>query len=78
MANESIHIMKQFTEVLKNNPHHAYDFISNNYYNMSKSELSDIVKELLYGVEEYVLKGEWKEITKNVADELDDLYEEEY
>ena len=70
-------IMKDFVEVLKNNPNHAYDFIANNYWKMSKEELKDITKELLYGVEEYVLKKEWKEITQNVADELEDIYEDE-
>ena len=78
MANESIKTMAQFTEILKNNPNHAYDFISNNYWKMSKNELVNIVKELLYGVEEYVLKGEFKAIMENVAIELDEQYDESY
>lgn len=78
MANESIKAMAQFTEILRNNPNHAYDFISNNYWKMSKEELANIAKELLYGVEEYVLKGEFKAIMENVAVELDEQYDEHY
>lgn len=78
MARESIYAMAQFTEVLKNNPDHAYDFIANNYWKMSKEELANIVKELLYGIKEYVYKPEYRDIMENVADELDEQYDDQY
>ena len=40
--------MKYFIEILKSNPDSAYDYICNNYYKMSKEELKDVTKELLY------------------------------
>ena len=76
--NESIATLSQFTEVLRNNPDHAYDFISSNYYKMSKNELANIIKELVYGVKEYVYKSEYKEIMEDVGIELDESYEEFY
>lgn len=67
--------MNEFIEVLKNNPNHAYDYISNNYYKMSKDELKDIAKELLYAI--YTTnKTEHDEMLKSVGDELTELYED--
>lgn len=66
--------MKEFIEVLKNNPDHAYDFISNNYYKMSKEELKDITKELLFAIYENVTKTEHNDILNDVAKELEDSY----
>jgi 20S proteasome alpha/beta subunit len=69
--------MKEFIEVLKNNPNGAYDFICNNYYKMTKEELKDITKELLYAVYDNVSKAEHNEILANVAVELEDFYLED-
>lgn len=77
-SNESIRTMAEFTEVLRNDPDHAYDFIGQNYWKMRPEELGNIVKELLYGVKDYVFKREYKEIMENVAIELDEQYEERY
>ena len=46
----SIRTMAEFTEVLKNSPKLAYDFISINSYKMDKIEIVAIAKELLYGI----------------------------
>lgn len=64
-------IMMEFVEVLKNNHNHAYDFIANNYYKMSKEELASITKELLYAIH-YFNKVEEKEILESVGIELED------
>lgn len=64
-------MMKKFVEVLKNNPNHAYDFIANNYWKMSKEELASITKELLYAIH-YFNKLEEKEILESVGTELED------
>ena len=69
--------MKEFIEVLKNNPEKAYDFICNNYYKMSKDELKDITKELLYAVYSNTNKVEHNKILEDVAIELEDSYSEE-
>lgn len=65
-------MMKDFIEVLKNNPNAAYDHLTSNYYKMSKEELKDIAKELLYSIYENVLKEEHDKILKDVAEELAD------
>ena len=64
-------MMKKFIEVLKNNPNHAYDFIANNYWKMSKEELASITKELLYAIH-YFNKLQEKEILESVGTELED------
>lgn len=69
--------MKEFIEVLKNNPNGAYDFICNNYYKMSKDELKDIAKELLYTVYDNVTEKEHNKILDDVATELENTYTEE-
>lgn len=68
--------MEELIKVLKNNPDGAYDFICNNYYNMSKEELKDIAKELLYAVYDNVTKAEHNKILADVATELEDFYTE--
>ena len=69
--------MKEFIGVLKNNPDGAYDFICNNYYNMSKEELKNIAKELLYAVHYNMTKVEHNKILSDVASELEDTYAED-
>ena len=66
--------MNEFIEVLKNNPNNAYDFICNNYYKLSKEELKDIAKELLYAVYDNVDKIEHDKILNDAATELEDFY----
>lgn len=64
--------MKELIEVLKNNPKAAYDFIANNYYKMSKEELKDVVKELLYSIHTNTTKAEHDKILQDAAEELAD------
>lgn len=66
--------MKGFIEVLENHPNGAYDYICNNYYKLNKTELKDIIKELLYAVHDNLTKAEHDEIMKNAAEELKDFY----
>jgi len=67
-------VIKEFIEVLKNNPDGAYDFICNNYYKMSKDELKDITKELLFAVHDNVTKAEHNKILNDVGEELENTY----
>ena len=64
--------MKNFVEVLKNNPNHAYDFIANEYWKMSKEELASITKELLYAIY-YFDKAKEEEILESVGIELEEM-----
>lgn len=66
--------MKEFVEILMNNPHGAYDFICNNAHNMSKEELKDIAKELLYAIYDNIDKAEHNKVLYDVALELTDSY----
>ena len=68
--------MKDFIEVLKNNPDNAYDFICNNYYKMNKEELKDFAKELLYAVYDNMTTAEHNKILNDVATELEYTYTE--
>lgn len=75
-------IMMEFVHVLRNNPNGAYDFIANNYHKFSKSELVDVIKELLYGIYnevEYgmIIKADHDHILSSTASELEDIYMEE-
>ena len=63
--------MNEFINVLKNNPNNAYDYIANNYYTMSKSELAQITKELLYAIYENHTTTEHDEILASVGEELE-------
>ena len=69
-------MMKQFIEILRNNPDHAYDFIANNAWNFSKDELRNIIKEFLYAINRDLSALEYEEITTCVAEELNDMYSE--
>ena len=54
----------------------SYDFIANNYQDFSKTELKDIILELLYGIH---TSGMEIDIITDVASELSDrwLFNEE-
>ena len=78
MASESIRTMAEFTEALRNDPDHAYDFIGQNYWKMRPEELGNIIKELVFGIKDFVYKREYREIMEGVAIELDEQYEELY
>lgn len=69
--------MKEFIEVLENNPEKAYDFICNEYYKMSKDELKDITKELLYAMYDKMSKEEHNMALADVAEELKATYTED-
>lgn len=79
---EDTKTMMNFTEILKNEPKKAYDFICCNYYMFSKDKLAEIVKELLYSLHYHVdntFYGDlYKDILTDVQIELDETYDEEY
>ena len=75
---ENVNTMAEFTEVLKSDPKHAYDFISNNYHKMDKEDLVAIVKELLYSIHHNCDASEMSQLLSDVAIELDEQYDEQY
>lgn len=74
----SIRTMAEFTEVLKNSPKLAYDFISINSYKMDKIEIVAIAKELLYGIYNDCDSMQMEQLLGDVAIELDEQYDEQY
>lgn len=70
--------METFTEVLKGDPKHAYDFVSSNYNDMAKKELVAIIKELLYGIQCDCYTTQMERLLGDVAIELDEQYEGQY
>ena len=75
---QSIKTMAEFTDVLQNNPDHAYDFISNNYYKFDKDELVNIIKELLLSIKNNCHLQQQEFILNDAAIELDEQYDEVY
>ena len=76
--NSSIETMANFTEILKNEPKKAYDFIANYGYLFDKNELINIIKELLYGMYSSLLDSIFENTMLNIGIELDDQYDEAY
>ena len=66
--------MTEFISVLECNPNSAYDFICNNYYRMSKEELKDATKELLYIIHVKMDEAEHNKALEYVAEELRNSY----
>lgn len=58
---------EEIMEGLKN-PKHAYDFICNNYWKMSKEDLKNIAKELIY-----ILTANENEYTEEYNEFLENL-----
>lgn len=75
---DSVKCMMEFTEILKNEPSKAYDYITNNSYRMQKDDIVNILKELLYGMHNGCYHPQYEQILEDVQIELDEQYEEEY
>lgn len=67
--------MKEFINVLKNQPNGAYDFICNHYYEMDKADLQKVAKELLYAIHTNTDTAKHNKILDDVAEELLDNYQ---
>lgn len=72
-----IDAMTEFISILEHNPDAAYDFICNNYYRMSKEELKDATKELLFVIHVMMDKKEHDKALSYVAEELRNTYTED-
>ena len=78
----SIHAMMDFTEVLKNEPEKAFDFIDCNSYRFEKVEVVKILKEVLHSLKYHVgcrfYGSLYADILSDVQTEIDEDYDELY
>ena len=79
---DNILTMMEFTEVLRNEPKKAFDFICNNGYKFEKTDLINITKELLYGIHYHTDNRScgnlFPIILEDVQIELDERYDDLY
>lgn len=79
---ESIHAVMEFTEVLKNEPEKAFDFITCNAYRFEKGDVVNILKELLYSLKYHVgssfYGSLYADILSDVQTKIDEEYDEAY
>ena len=79
---DNIHAIMDFTEVLKNEPEKAYDFIVYNSYRFTKEGFLDIVKELLQSIKHHVSGSFYGDLYANILGdvqiELDENYDKAY
>ena len=76
--NPSIETMANFTEILRNEPKKAYDFIANYGHLLDKNELINIVKEFIYGLHTSLGNAQFLSVMQDIGIELDDQYDEAY
>lgn len=74
---ENIKTLADLIKVMKENPRRTYDFISENHYILDKSELVDVIKELLYSIHSFCSEGQAAEMLAMAADELAYQYNED-
>ena len=74
--------MMNFTELLKNEPEKAYDFITYNAGGLSRDVLIDILKEILhslkYNLNDQTYGDLHNKILEDVQIEIDEKYDEDY
>ena len=76
--NHSVTTMANFTDILRNEPKKAYDFISNYGHLFDKNELINIIKEFIYGAHVNLSNTTLSTIMNDIGVELDELYDEAY
>lgn len=74
---EGIKALADLLEVMKENPRRTYDFISENSYLLDKSEVVNLVKELLYSIHSFCDESMAAEMLAMAAEELEYQYEED-
>ena len=74
---DSTKTLSDLLEVMKKNPRRTYDFISEHSYILSKSEIVDMVKELLYSIHSFCDEAQAAEMLAMAADELEYQYKED-
>lgn len=75
---DSIVCMMEFTEILKNNPSKAMEYIEANSYRMQKDDIANILKEVLRGMNIGCYHPQYEQIMMDIQIELDEQYNEDY
>ena len=75
---DSISCMMELTEILKNEPTKAKEYIELNSYRMQKEDIANILIEVLRGVEIGCYHPQYEQIMRDIQIELDETYDEEY
>ena len=70
--------MMEFTEILKNEPSKAKDYIESNAYRMQKESIVNILVEVLRGMEIGCYHPQYEQIMTDIQIELDEQYDEDY
>lgn len=75
---DSINCMMEFTEILKNEPEEACDYIRTHYSMMQSDDIVNILCELLCGMKNGCYHPQYEQIMEDVQIELDEHYEDDY
>lgn len=75
---DSISCMMEFTEILKNRPNKAKEYIEENSYRMQKEDITNILIEVLRGFEIGCYHPQFEQIMTDIQIELDGTYDNEY
>lgn len=68
---------EELIRTMHDEPNKAYDYFSNNYYNLTNSEKVNITKELLYAIYDMCDEDTQRKILMTAAENLADSYEVE-
>lgn len=75
---DSISCMMEFTEILKNEPSKAKEYIELNSYRMEKEDITNILIEVLRGMEIGCYHPQYERIMTDIQIELDEQYDDDY
>lgn len=75
---DSISCVMELTEILKNEPTKAKEYVRLNSYRMQKEDITNILIEILRGVEIGCYHPQYEQIMRDIQIELDETYDEEY
>ena len=75
---DSISFMMEFTEILKNEPSKAKEYIELNSYRMQKEDITNILVEVLRVMEIGCYHPQYEQIMTDIQIELDEQYDDDY
>ena len=75
---DSISCMLEFAEILKNEPSKVKEYIELNSYRMQKEDITNILVEVLRGMEIGCYHPQYEQIMTDIQIELDEQYDDDY
>ena len=75
---DSFSCMMEFTEILKNEPSKVKEYIELNSYRMQKEDITNILVEVLRGMEIGCYHPQYEQIMTDIQIELDEQYDDDY